>query len=220
MRATSFRSNQPGDGSGRRRPPTCRRRDARAGGRRGALGGACASRPTLCAPTRCSSRSSLIWIFFQWASRPTGSSFSPRNFSNLMQQMAVTGVLAVGMLMVIVAGQIDLSVGSVVGLAGGVAAMTQELRGVSGRRSRRGDRRRRRSSARCRAALVAYANIPAFIVTLGGLLAWRGVILGSEQGRDDPRPRCRSSGGSAWASCRAGRRRRAGGRRHRGGRRA
>src|SRR2546430_3236546 len=40
-------------------------------------------------------------------------------------QMSVTGVLAVGMLFVIVARQIDLSVGSLVGLAGGIAAMTQ-----------------------------------------------------------------------------------------------
>src|ERR1051325_3691631 len=39
----------------------------------------------------------LIWLYFQWA---TGGIFlSPRNFSNLFQQMSVTGVLAVGMLM-------------------------------------------------------------------------------------------------------------------------
>jgi len=46
----------------------------------------------------------------------------PRNFSNLMRQTSVTGVLAVGMLMVIVTAQIDLSIGSLVGLAGGIAA--------------------------------------------------------------------------------------------------
>ena len=42
-----------------------------------------------------------------------------------MRQTAVTGVLAVGMLMVIITGQIDLSVGSLVGLAGGIAAIAQ-----------------------------------------------------------------------------------------------
>jgi len=42
-----------------------------------------------------------------------------------MRQTAVTGVLAVGMLMVIVTGQIDLSVGSVVGLAGGIVRSRQ-----------------------------------------------------------------------------------------------
>ena len=63
----------------------------------------------------------LIWLFFHWQ---TGGTFlSSGNLSNLMLQTSVTGVLAVGMLMVIVAGQIDLSVGSVLGLAGGVAAI-------------------------------------------------------------------------------------------------
>jgi D-xylose transport system permease protein len=115
----------------------------------------------------------VIWLYFQWA---TGGIFlSPRNFSNLFQQMAVTGVLAVGMLMVIVAGQIDLSVGSLVGLAGGIAAMSQDW-GIAASLA----------SAiiigvivgAVQGGLVAYANIPAFIVTLGGMLAWRGVILG------------------------------------------
>src|SRR5215216_8208672 len=79
-----------------------------------------------------------IWLFFQWKTMgispdyPYGIFLHPNNFSNLLQQMAVTGVLAVGMLMVIVAGQIDLSVGSVVGLAGGVAAMTQDPYGLPG----------------------------------------------------------------------------------------
>lgn len=129
-----------------------------------------------------------IWLFFQWQTisdiYPYGLFLHPNNFSNLLQQMAVTGVLAVGMLMVIVAGQIDLSVGSVVGLAGGVAAMMQEPGGLVGALG----------AAivvgvligAFQGALVAYANIPAFIVTLGGLLAWRGVILGLSKGATIP----------------------------------
>src|SRR6266498_5718669 len=70
-----------------------------------------------------------IWIFFQLRTRsdlyPYGLFLHPVNFANLLKQMSVTGVLAVGMLFVIVARQIDLSVGSLVGLAGGIAAMTQ-----------------------------------------------------------------------------------------------
>ena len=58
---------------------------------------------------------------------PYGLFLGAINFSKLLQQTAVTGVLAVGMLMVIVSGNIDLSVGAVVGLAGGIAAMTQGL---------------------------------------------------------------------------------------------
>src|SRR5438093_13263326 len=71
----------------------------------------------------------VIWVFFQWATidqyHPYGLFLGAINFSKLLQQTAVTGVLAVGMLMVIVSGNIDLSVGAVVGFAGGSAAMTQ-----------------------------------------------------------------------------------------------
>ena len=116
----------------------------------------------------------LIWIYFHWA---TNSVFmTSRNLSNLMTQMSVTAILAVGMLMVIVSGNIDLSVGSVLGFAGGIAAFaltTLEFGlpasilfaifvGVA--------------IGLFHGALTAYLNIPAFIVTLGGLLAWRGAV--------------------------------------------
>jgi D-xylose transport system permease protein len=116
----------------------------------------------------------LVWAYFHWA---TDSIFlTPRNLSNLMTQMSVTGIIAVGMLMVIVSGNIDLSVGSVVGFAGGVAAYTITVLeyGLP------------ISIATAIAVgiliglfhgfLTAYLNIPAFIVTLGGLLAWRGAV--------------------------------------------
>src|SRR5260221_1236861 len=129
----------------------------------------------------------VIWLFFQWATidhyHPYGLFLGAVNFSKLLQQMAVTGVLAVGMLMVIVSGNIDLSVGAVVGLAGGIAAMTQG-RGIVVSLA----------SAifvglligAIQGALVAYINIPAFIVTLGGLEAWRGVILKLTRGATIP----------------------------------
>ena len=128
-----------------------------------------------------------IWLFFQWATidqyHPYGLFLGAINFSKLLQQTAVTGVLAVGMLMVIVSGNIDLSVGAVVGLAGGIAAMAQGWGLVP-----------------CLIAaiaiglligalqgtLVAYVNIPSFIVTLGGLQAWRGVILKLTKGATIP----------------------------------
>jgi D-xylose transport system permease protein len=129
----------------------------------------------------------VIWLFFQWATidqdHPYGLFLGAINFSKLLQQTAVTGVLAVGMLMVIVSGNIDLSIGAVVGLAGGIAAMTQGwglvpclvaaiviglvIGAIQG-------------------SLVAYVNIPSFIVTLGGLQAWRGVILKSTKGATIP----------------------------------
>ena len=128
-----------------------------------------------------------IWLFFQWATvdarNPYGLFLSAVNFSKLMQQTAVTGVLAVGMLMVIVCGQIDLSVGSMVGLAGAIAAMSQGrgllftlaaaiVIGVV--------------VGAFQGALVAYVNMPAFIVTLGGLLAWPGVSFWRTQGATIP----------------------------------
>ena len=128
-----------------------------------------------------------IWMFFQVETvsevYPFGLFLHPVNLANLLKQMSVTGVLAVGMLLVIVARQIDLSVGSLLGLAGGIAAMTQGaglipslgvaiLVGAL--------------AGAFQGALVAYANIPAFIVTLGGLLAWRGVILYLSKGETIP----------------------------------
>ncbi|HYV03594.1 MAG TPA: sugar ABC transporter permease [Blastocatellia bacterium] len=128
----------------------------------------------------------VVWVFFQYA---TGGIFlEARNFSNLMRQTAVTGVLSIGMLMVIITGQIDLSIGSVVGLAGGVAAaaasqawlgwgLVPSLAVAVGVGVLIGA---------AQGALVAYANIPAFIVTLGGLLVWRGVIKGVSKGNTIP----------------------------------
>src|SRR6476646_21689 len=70
----------------------------------------------------------LIWIFFHWAT-PNNTFLTARNLSNLMTQMSVTGIIAVGMLMVIVSGNIDLSAGSVLGFAGGIAAYMMTLLG-------------------------------------------------------------------------------------------
>jgi D-xylose transport system permease protein len=125
-----------------------------------------------------------IWIFFHYS---TDQIFlDPRNFSNLMRQTAVTGVLAVGMLMVIVTGQIDLSVGSVVGLAGGIAAITLGWLGFGLVPSIGAGIAVGIVIGAVQGSLVAYLNIPAFIVTLGGLLAWRGVILGLSRGETIP----------------------------------
>src|SRR5687768_7578996 len=128
-----------------------------------------------------------IWGLFQWLTvsdlYPYGLFLHPVNLANLLKQMSVTGVLAVGMLLVIVARQIDLSVGSVAGLAGGIAAMSQGwglvpsllsalILGLI--------------TGALHGSLVAYLRIPAFIVTLGGLLTWRGVILYLSKGETIP----------------------------------
>jgi len=130
-------------------------------------------------------KSHVFYFFsFQWIN--TGIFLDPRNFSNLMRQTAVTGVLAVGMLMVIITGQIDLSVGSVVGLAGGIAAIAQGWLGWGLVPSLASGIAVAIAIGAIHGGLTAYLNIPAFIVTLGGLLAWRGVILGLSRGETIP----------------------------------
>lgn len=116
----------------------------------------------------------LIWAYFHWA---TDSIFlTPRNLSNLMTQMSVTAILAVGMLMVIVSGNIDLSVGSVLGFAGGISAVMLSLWDYSLPAAIATSVLIGLLIGAFHGALTAYLNIPAFIVTLGGLLAWRGAV--------------------------------------------
>ncbi len=126
----------------------------------------------------------VVWLAFEYA---TGGVFlNARNFSNLMRQMAVTGVLSVGMLMVIVTAQIDLSVGSLVGLTGMIAALVQSSLGW-------GFVPTLLITFACglligalQGTVTAYLRVPAFIVTLGGLLAWRGVTKGISSGSTIP----------------------------------
>ncbi len=116
----------------------------------------------------------LIWLYFHWA---TGSIFlTPRNLSNLMLQTSVTGILAVGMLLIIVSGNIDLSVGSVLGLAGGIAALLLTDYGYGIAPAILAAIAVGVLIGVVQGGLTAYLNIPAFIVTLGGLLAWRGAV--------------------------------------------
>ncbi len=116
----------------------------------------------------------LIWVYFHWA---TDSIFlTPRNLSNLMTQMSVTAILAVGMLMVIVSGNIDLSVGSALGFAGGIAAYALTVLEYGLPTAIAASILVGVALGGFHGALTAYLNIPAFIVTLGGLLAWRGAV--------------------------------------------
>ena len=126
----------------------------------------------------------VLWLYFHWATDATF--LAPRNFSNLMRQTAVTGILAVGMLMVIVAGQIDLSVGSLVGLTGGIVAILQAWMGWGLVPALLAGVGAGLAIGALQGAVVAYGHVPAFIVTLGGLLAWRGVVKGATKGNTIP----------------------------------
>ncbi len=118
----------------------------------------------------------LIWLFFYW--QTDGIFLTPRNLSNLMLQTSVTGIIAIGMLMVIISGNIDLSVGSLLALAGGVSAIMLTNMGYGLVPSILGAIAVSTAIGLLQGALTAYLSIPSFIVTLGGLLAWRGAIKG------------------------------------------
>lgn len=114
-----------------------------------------------------------ILLFFQW--RTNGLVFTSTNFINLVQGNTYVLILALGMLLVIVAGHIDLSVGSVAAFVGIVVAMAYTQWGwpewaciILGL---------------CLGALVgawngfwvAYVGVPAFVVTLSGWMLFRGL---------------------------------------------
>lgn len=61
----------------------------------------------------------VIMAFFSFAT--DGAYLSARNISNLLRQTSITGILAIGMVFVIISAEIDLSVGSMMGLLGGFA---------------------------------------------------------------------------------------------------
>jgi D-xylose transport system permease protein len=113
-----------------------------------------------------------IWIFFAWQEPVFLSS---RNLSLLSVELAVTAVLALGMLVVLLPGQIDLSAGSGVGLAGAVAAVLVYWHGVPAPVALLAATAGAVAVWAAMGALIAIERIPAFIATLGGLLVFRGL---------------------------------------------
>ncbi|HEY2639658.1 MAG TPA: ABC transporter permease [Streptosporangiaceae bacterium] len=116
----------------------------------------------------------LIWIFFQ---SQNGNFLSSRNMSNLVLQLAVTCILALGVVLVLIAGEIDLSLGSVTGMCGALlgvllaehawpawAAITVTLAlGLA--------------AGLVQGLVTVLIGVPSFLVTLGGYLTFFGVQL-------------------------------------------
>jgi D-xylose transport system permease protein len=135
-----------------------------------------------------------IWILFTALTQ--GSFLSSQNFSNLFRQMTVTSFLAIGMVLVIVTGGIDLSVGKAAGFVSVMAAFLQAhfwieafhledpylmaalsvLLGIAVGVA----------FGAVQGSLIAYLRIPPFIVTLGGLFVARGLILYRTEGKTIP----------------------------------
>ncbi len=121
-----------------------------------------------------------VWVIFTLL---TGGTFlSTRNLSNLSRQAAVTAILAVGMTLVIVSANIDLSVGYGAGLLGAIAAIIHVWWGQSIVVTLIAVLCIGMLMGLMQGYLVAYQRIPAFIVTLGGFLAYRGLMLAFTKG--------------------------------------
>ena len=122
-----------------------------------------------------------IMAFFQFMT--DGTLMRPLNLTNLVLQNSYIVIMALGMLMVIVAGHIDLSVGSVVGFIGALAAVLMVnyqmnfflatlICLVAGA-----------AIGAAQGYWVAFFKIPSFIVTLAGMLVFKGLTLALLQGQ-------------------------------------
>lgn len=125
----------------------------------------------------------FLWVLFGILN-PTF--LTSRNLSNLFTQMSVTSILAIGMVLVIVAAHIDLSVGSIVGLTGGIAAILSNWMELPAIIVILGTLVAGAVLGLLQGWLVAYKMIPAFIVTLGGMMVFRGVLMGVTQSKTIP----------------------------------
>jgi D-xylose transport system permease protein len=132
----------------------------------------------------------IIWIGFNIISG--GTFLTARNLFFLSLQTSSVGIMATGMVLVIVSRNIDLSVGSMVGTVGMVMAMLQvewlpPIMGLGnpwiwvitliaglilGA-----------AIGAFQGSIIAYVGVPSFIVTLGGLLVWRGFAWLTASGR-------------------------------------
>ncbi len=137
----------------------------------------------------------IIWLIFGFLT--DWVFFKPQNMSNLFRQMTIVSFLAMSMVLVIVTGNIDLSAGNATGFVSAIAAYTQAIMlppllasmsiGVRGWLatiiSILVSLLVGLAIGVAQGAVIAYLNIPAFIVTLGGMLIFQGGILGVTQGK-------------------------------------
>ncbi|WP_368911750.1 multiple monosaccharide ABC transporter permease [Taklimakanibacter deserti] len=116
-----------------------------------------------------------IMIFFQFTTN--GTLFMPVNMTNIILQNSYIVIMALGMLLIIVAGHIDLSVGSVSGFIGAVAAVMMVSWKLDPFLSVIACLLLGAAIGGLQGFFVAYHKIPAFIVTLAGMLIFKGLAL-------------------------------------------
>src|SRR5688572_10233976 len=100
----------------------------------------------------------------------------PRNLTQLFVEFSITGTLALGMFMILLTGQIDLSVGSGVGLIGGIAAVLVFQQGWPAPAAMLAAFAVAIVLWTLMGTLIVRQHIPSFIITLGGLLIFKGLF--------------------------------------------
>lgn len=123
----------------------------------------------------------LIWLIFFVSTN--GIFLSDRNIINLMRQTSVTAMVALGMLVVIAQGEIDLSVGSLLGVCATVIALLESSGAMPPVVTVLVALSLGVLVGLWNALWIAKLGIPAFVATLGGMLMFRGISLAFSGGR-------------------------------------
>ncbi len=135
----------------------------------------------------------LIWVVFALATK--GGYMSPQNISNLFRQMSVTSLMAAGMVLIIVTGGIDLSVGRLAGFVSVVVAYLQantwyqafpDQPALAALLSVIVGLLVGTAWGVAQGYIVAYLRVPAFIVTLGSMFILQGLVLLQTEGKTIP----------------------------------
>ncbi|MDX6257795.1 MAG: D-xylose transport system permease protein [Frankiales bacterium] len=116
----------------------------------------------------------IIWTIFQFKN---DRFLSAQNLTDLALQIASTGTIAVGLFMVLVVGEIDLSVGIVSGLAGAILGVLAVNNGVNATLAIVAVVLITLLIGVLHGLIVVRVGVPSFVVTLAGLIGWQGLEL-------------------------------------------
>jgi D-xylose transport system permease protein len=116
----------------------------------------------------------VIWIIFQSQNNNFLSSF---NLTNLVLQIAGVGMISIGVTLILLLGEIDLSVGAVSGLAAAVTGVLSVKHGWGPIPAMAAGLAVGCAIGLLNGFFVTQFGIPSFVVTLAGLLAWQGALL-------------------------------------------
>jgi D-xylose transport system permease protein len=116
----------------------------------------------------------LIWTVFQLAN---DRFLTAVNLTNLMLQVTAIGIISIGVVLVLLLGEIDLSIGAVSGLCAGIMAVLTVQHGWSPELAILVGLLAGTGIGLINGFFNTFFGIPSFVVTLAGLIAWQGALL-------------------------------------------